>query len=544
MSKMLTKRAVGKVALTVTAILGAIFGPVTSRGLAQQSIPQIVSYVKPAVVFIVSATNSGAKSGTGFVLSSDAASSVIVTANHVVEGATEVDVLFDSSVQERYQATVLHRDHVRDVAILTVQIGNRRTLQLENTSSVSEGTAILIVGYPRASLQFFRRIEGDDLRPSVHSGIVSAIRLNGEIIQFDAAVDHGDSGGPILDAANGKVIAIVRGTPLDPSYASRGMEQALPGSAYGPSADTIRTVVGNSGTGGLPAAAPGAADVHTQAVASDTNSASYRVGYGIPHEAVTGQGGEEINSSVNSSVLGRLTDFLRGDNSLYLIPLQLSADALSDSQHLAGYCEDNRLNAIVAPAFAWRLTGGPRYNAYGSLLGYSGTASVSMRFVVFDCYGEPFFADTKTKAENRYFAHRTPDREIVDMANDLLDQLTAELSRAQTERQGQWSSLLKIGIALDPADDSFHSLLFFVKKPEGWRVGTVVPGGPADKAGIRQQDIVLQVNDLEVSGMTLAQLLQQLNAPTYKITLQRPGGPTTVVVNPIHYVDVVRLVQH
>jgi S1-C subfamily serine protease len=177
MSKTLTKRAVAKVAVTVTAILGVTFGPITSRGLAQQSIPQIVSYVKPAVVFIVSATNSGAKSGTGFVLSSDATSSEIVTANHVVEGATEVDVPLDSSVQERYQATVLHRDHVRDVAILTVHIGNRRTLQLENTSSVSEGTPILIVGYPRASLQCRSRAIGGPF--AAISGRPSAYLVDG-----------------------------------------------------------------------------------------------------------------------------------------------------------------------------------------------------------------------------------------------------------------------------------------------------------------------------------------------------------------------------
>lgn len=77
---------------------------------------------------------------------------------------------------------------------------------------------------------------------NVHSGIVSAVRFNGQIIQVDALTDHGDSGGPIIDEATGRVVEIVRGGPLDPSYASRGLEQELPGSTFGPSATTIAAV--------------------------------------------------------------------------------------------------------------------------------------------------------------------------------------------------------------------------------------------------------------------------------------------------------------
>ena len=101
------------------------------------------------------------------------------------------------------------------------------------------------------------------------------------------------------------------------------------------------------------------------------------------------------------------------------------------------------LNALAIPAFAWNLTGGPRYNGYGVLVGYLGEAAVKLDFVVFDCFGMPFFVEQKTKTENRYFAHRQPDREIVDMANDLLDQVTSDFSIAKAQRAAAWNNLLK-----------------------------------------------------------------------------------------------------
>ena len=120
--------------------------------------------------------------------------------------------------------------------------GGRTPLQLASPQSIEEGSSIAVIGYPRVA-QFFERIEGDDLRPSVHRGTLSAVRLGGESVQFYATVDHGDSGGPVIDASSGRVVAIIRGAPLDPTYASRGLEQALPGSFYGPSSATIRLVI-------------------------------------------------------------------------------------------------------------------------------------------------------------------------------------------------------------------------------------------------------------------------------------------------------------
>jgi S1-C subfamily serine protease len=509
---------------------------------AQQSTVQTVANAKAAVVYVVSSTNSGAMSGSGFVIRSNSASSTIVTANHVVEGANQVDVIFDSDLHKRYSATVVSRDHVKDVAILSVAIGNRSVLNLEPSSKFNEGTQILVIGYPRATLQF-RKIEGDDLRPSVHSGIISAIRLNGELIQFDAAIDHGDSGGPIIDASTGKVVAIVRGVPLDPAYIAHGMEQALPGSGFGPSADTIAGVLIANSPPDNKSTASSANDARP---APQANSASYRLGYGVPRMTVTGNQGlaDGINSGVDASVLSRLVNFLKGDNSLYLVPLNLSPDLFSNSERLAGYCADNRLNAFAIPQYSWNLTGGPRTNNYGAVVGYSGNASVTMNLYIVDCFGQPFFVGSKNKSENRTFAHRTPDREIVDMANDLLDQLMSQFAQTQTSRSTAWDTLLKFGVAFDPNDPGLHSLFYFDKKPEGLVVRAVVTGGPAAVAGIRPLDRILQVGDADTSSMSLEDFRDRISHSDFALTIQRPGGTQVVQVHPIPYADAIRVVQH
>ena len=205
-----------------------------------------------------------------------------------------------------------------------------RLLRLANAASVQEGMSIAVVGYPRAS-SFFERIEGDDLRASVHRGTLSAVRLGGEIIQFDATTDHGDSGGPVIDASTGLVVAIVRGSPLDPQYASRGLEQALPGSFYGPSSATIRSVIVAAATarndhrGNLavkscrrnsdPARCGHSITNGHHCPNPNGNSAAYRVGF------LNLVSADPPTEAIAQSVFGRLTTALQADNSLYIIPV-------------------------------------------------------------------------------------------------------------------------------------------------------------------------------------------------------------------------------
>jgi S1-C subfamily serine protease len=544
----------------VTGVM--LFCLVVSCNLVRADVPegglaQLVRSTRPAVVFVVVAMASGAQSGTGFVSSSDASTSTIITANHVIEGETHVDIIFDSDEHERYPARVIKRDHVRDVAVLAVDVGHRSTLLLDSARDIQEGASIIVIGYPLVTLEF-RRLGGDALRPSVHSGIISAVRLNGEIVQFDAATYHGDSGAPIIDVSNGRVVALVHGVALDPSYAARGLEQALPGSSFGPSATTISAVLNGAGTSqsmipngsstdtGSARIASGGKTAAVASASVGATSASYRLGYDVPHLSVTKGSvdqGNDIDQALVASVEDRLVAFLKGDNALYLVPVHLNAQSVTDSEHLSGYCDDNRLNALAAPVYAWHLTGGPRYNSFGGIVGYSGTATVKMDLIVVDCFGFPFFAGEKTKSENRYFAHRTPEREIVDMANNLLDELTQDFEAARSARSAAWSNLLKTGIQIDPKDHDFHSLVALRKKSKGFAVVAIVPGGPADKAGIRVQDVILKIDENDASFLSLAELVGKMNTSEYIVSIQRPEGTLNVTVHPMHYAEIAKLLQ-
>ena len=128
----------------------------------------------------------------------------IVTNFHVVEGAQRVQVSFSNN--ERFAATVVGRDPATDIAVLQVKAQSRALtpLQLGNSDLVRVGDSVVAIGNPL----------GEDR--SITSGIVSALQRrifapNGapidNVIQTDAALNHGNSGGPLLNT-HGRVIGV------------------------------------------------------------------------------------------------------------------------------------------------------------------------------------------------------------------------------------------------------------------------------------------------------------------------------------------------
>jgi S1-C subfamily serine protease len=139
--------------------------------------------------------------GSGFVIDK---AGHIVTNYHVVQGAQQVHVSFSNN--EQLAARVVGRDPSTDVAVLQVSVQSRALMPLElgDSNRVRVGDAVVAIGNPL----------GEDR--SVTSGIVSArqrriVAPNGapieNVIQTDAALNHGNSGGPLLDAL-GKVIGV------------------------------------------------------------------------------------------------------------------------------------------------------------------------------------------------------------------------------------------------------------------------------------------------------------------------------------------------
>jgi S1-C subfamily serine protease len=139
--------------------------------------------------------------GSGFVIDK---AGHIVTNYHVVQGAQRVQVSFSNN--EHLDATVVGRDPATDVAVLEVKAQSRALtpLELGNSDLVRVGDAVVAIGNPL----------GEDR--SITSGIVSALQRriyspNGEpidnVIQTDAALNHGNSGGPLLNT-QGRVIGV------------------------------------------------------------------------------------------------------------------------------------------------------------------------------------------------------------------------------------------------------------------------------------------------------------------------------------------------
>jgi len=139
--------------------------------------------------------------GSGFVIDK---SGHIVTNAHVVENAREIEVSFSN--RDSVEAKVVGRDLSTDLAVLKVDVDSRalRPLALGNSDGAEVGDSVVAIGNPLG------------LERSVTAGIVSALHRPltapndftiDDVIQTDAAINSGNSGGPLI-AANGKVIGV------------------------------------------------------------------------------------------------------------------------------------------------------------------------------------------------------------------------------------------------------------------------------------------------------------------------------------------------
>lgn len=132
--------------------------------------------------------------GSGFIVTTDG---YIVTNYHVIDGANAATIV--TSDGEDHKVSLIGYDKNLDVALLKID-GTYDDLILDNSDDVNVGESVVVIGNP-LGLQF-----------SVSQGIVSAIHRPGPngleaYIQIDAALNPGNSGGPLINK-QGKVIGI------------------------------------------------------------------------------------------------------------------------------------------------------------------------------------------------------------------------------------------------------------------------------------------------------------------------------------------------
>jgi serine protease Do len=142
--------------------------------------------------------------GSGFFISEDG---YILTNDHVAGNASKVTIT--TTEGKEYQAQLIGTDPISDVTLLKIDIDNAPYLQLGNSDDVIVGEWAIALGNP------FGLFEKND-KPTVTVGVISNTEVNLGIqegksyrgmIQTDAAISSGNSGGPLVNA-NGEVIGI------------------------------------------------------------------------------------------------------------------------------------------------------------------------------------------------------------------------------------------------------------------------------------------------------------------------------------------------
>jgi S1-C subfamily serine protease len=207
---------------TTTAVPAPLTAPVAAKESGDaNTVNQIYSHDGPGVAFIESteapeetsaplspfggegeSRGGGIATGSGFLIDNEGH---ILTNNHVVEGATKVEVRLGSS-DTSHTAEVVGADPATDVALLKIDVpaSQQHPLSLGNSAQVKVGDPVVAIGNPFG------------LDRTVTAGIVSALQRqiqapNGfsisHVIQTDAAINPGNSGGPLIDS-EGRVIGI------------------------------------------------------------------------------------------------------------------------------------------------------------------------------------------------------------------------------------------------------------------------------------------------------------------------------------------------
>lgn len=172
------------------------------------SLPDIAEIAKDSVVEISTETVSNSSrmrqlvvqgAGSGVVITSDG---YIVTNNHVIDGATNINVRLASG--ETFEAALIGKDSQTDLAVIKIEAANLTPVVYGNSSELKVGDLAVVIGNPLG-----------ELGGTVTDGIVSAldreITIDGEtmtLLQTNAAINPGNSGGGLFNA-DAELVGIV-----------------------------------------------------------------------------------------------------------------------------------------------------------------------------------------------------------------------------------------------------------------------------------------------------------------------------------------------
>ena len=221
----------------VTSVPAAPVAPASAPDLVNQQdkLVSLFQNVSPGIVTIIT-TNA---LGSGFVYSSDG---YIVTNQHVVASETKVEVDFTNG--DKVYGNVVGADPNSDLAVIKVDLpaAQLHPLTMGDSDQLKVGQVAVAIGDPLA-------LNGTTMTMGIISGLGRSEDSNapaptgggsyfiaGDFIETDALLNHGNSGGPLLDL-NGNVIGVNRTIQLDPTTG------AASGLGYAISVNVVKKVV-------------------------------------------------------------------------------------------------------------------------------------------------------------------------------------------------------------------------------------------------------------------------------------------------------------
>ncbi len=299
---------------------------------AKNSVAYITAQVTGTATGPFGGTSTGTSTGSGFVVSGDG---YVVTNAHVVEGARSVKVKIGDGTA--MSARIVGRDTSSDLALLKVDPQGRTLapLKLADSSKVAVGDPTYAIGNPFG------------LSRTLTTGVISALQRqisapNGysidDVLQSDAALNPGNSGGPLLDAA-GRVIGVnsaIRTSGGQGDTGSIGIGFAVP-------IDTVKRIVPQLRRSGR------VARPYIGVTSVTVTSALRQLGLEVERGALVQQV-EPGSPAERAGIRGGDVEALVGDQALVLggdVIVEVDGDAIAKSDDIARAVEDRKPGEVV-----------------------------------------------------------------------------------------------------------------------------------------------------------------------------------------------------
>ena len=194
-----------------------------SANFTEGSIADVASKVSPSVVSITTETrttswfgqsSTSSAAGTGMIVTADG---YILTNKHVVDGASKINVVLDNGTTYE-NVTLVGEDPLNDVAFLKISnVSDLPAVTLGDSKTLSAGQQVIAIG--NALGQYQNTVTSGIISGTGRSLVAtdssySSYETLSDMIQTDAAINAGNSGGPLVNAA-GEVIGINTATSSD-----------------------------------------------------------------------------------------------------------------------------------------------------------------------------------------------------------------------------------------------------------------------------------------------------------------------------------------